>query len=742
MKSLAEFASLFHAAIQTKRPLAFFAGAGISRPAGLPLFNQFSKHVIGCCVGALGGNVGELDERVVDLLVTRLRPEVVLQTLTSAIGERAREFFRCFEADRPDYNHLFLALALAQGQIVLTTNGDLLVEEACRTLGVSYQRCVSDTEFARFWEEYSERMELGEPLGKGTLLKLHGSLEVTSETRFDSLMLALNQVGQGLTEYKLRTLRHILVNYDMAFLGYSGCDHFSVLPCLLETPSNRTLYWLEHKRPDSVAAIDSTENSPLIFRKRRDALNDSATAAERAMLDVLSARRTAVHVVEDTNLFLRRQCNEQNWLPESTEIPVLRPLSVPEFVREFSVFQRRCLAARFLLVANQVEQSSILAKLARDVAKSPAEMGEAALLLAEARTLPASAEDNRVAVEAYREALHWFERTEPSPDVRRQNECRIGLANLYRRMRDFPSAVSILDEFRKDAVNDDLAPARLRIQGLVHGLCDHDAIRNPPLALSELTESREQSERHGDVAGRAQSLNAVGLVYMHVGTAVEDWESADQALTRAQELSLQVGNYRQCFQICRNLGLVHAKWAKHLLTRAGDESSCTDQRLEDVEQHLERSRQAFLRARHFLVERMRDQPMPGEVAEVNFRLGEVLLDEAHLLRRRAEHALGHSAAFRRQQGDWHNEARVLQLQLRASDEFAQKAALASEIRDVYRRVLNDTGARQAFQKDPIRIRNANEVLGEAVAWADQRGLPELAAEIRHLLEKLRQSVGT
>jgi hypothetical protein len=79
----------------------------------------------------------------------------------------------------------------------------------------------------------------------------------------------------------------------MAFFGYSGCDHFSVLPLLLETSSLMWVYWFEHGEGD---AFDSTDQSPLVFRHLREQTlaTQAAASADVAMADLLSTRQHAV----------------------------------------------------------------------------------------------------------------------------------------------------------------------------------------------------------------------------------------------------------------------------------------------------------------------------------------------------------------------------------------------------------------------------------------------------------------
>ncbi len=124
-----------------EQELAFFVGAGISVASGLPQFKEFSSNLI----SSIGPR--EWDPNEIDIISSRLRPEVLLQVIQQIHGNRTVDFFRWLESDSPNPNHYFLALALGKGHCIFTTNVDTLIEQAADQLGIQYDLVVNDDNY-------------------------------------------------------------------------------------------------------------------------------------------------------------------------------------------------------------------------------------------------------------------------------------------------------------------------------------------------------------------------------------------------------------------------------------------------------------------------------------------------------------------------------------------------------------------------------------------------------------------
>lgn len=108
------------------RKTVFFVGAGISIPSGLPNFKELSSEAI----TKIGGNL--ISPEDYEIICLTLRPEVIFKIMVDEFNEESLFFLEMFEGHEPNSNHFFLADKLKQGHCVITTNGDHLIEDACK----------------------------------------------------------------------------------------------------------------------------------------------------------------------------------------------------------------------------------------------------------------------------------------------------------------------------------------------------------------------------------------------------------------------------------------------------------------------------------------------------------------------------------------------------------------------------------------------------------------------------------
>jgi len=236
-----------------------FAGAGISVSAGLPLGGELVQRYL----RALGRNaIGDVRrlQNTLSSESSRLRPEMLFEFVLQQCGPSALAPLVGFLDAKPHMPHLFLAECLRHGNIVVTTNFDTLIEDACEELVVAYRVIGQRREFMKV---------AAEPVAAlgGSIIKLHGTLERGGPFGPDSpLVAALSQVGGGLPPWKSKLLRTVLTNSPIIFVGYSGGDEFDILPVLLGTSARPAMFWCEHRQgawpPKSIQGhrVDRTHN--------------------------------------------------------------------------------------------------------------------------------------------------------------------------------------------------------------------------------------------------------------------------------------------------------------------------------------------------------------------------------------------------------------------------------------------------------------------------------------------------
>ncbi len=272
--------SIFSEIIEKLRngQVIFFLGAGASAdaPANLPissaLFREFASRL-------LISDPERKRNQIVSRLEGKLRFEVFFQLFTNVFSESAIDMLGILESGQPNYIHAFIANLASQNlsPLVATTNFDSLLEKALVSQGsVDFDLLYSSDDFKK-------------PLNKNgrfQVIKLHGSLRNKSNEKvYNSIQISINQVGRNIEKDKINCFKMILKKYDIIFVGYSGMDDFDLLPILLKTKSDKSIYWINHisvpglnvmrshdvtRRLDSVAgsncekAVSSRKNGYLI----------------------------------------------------------------------------------------------------------------------------------------------------------------------------------------------------------------------------------------------------------------------------------------------------------------------------------------------------------------------------------------------------------------------------------------------------------------------------------------------
>lgn len=156
--------------------------------------------------------------------------EAALREARGVLGFRIFGVLKSLEGGVPNPNHEFMAKLTKAGVIdaVLTTNLDVLLEEALKLERIKYVRHVCESDFKISRED------------KFHIFKLHGTVDRTR-----TVMVTLDQVGKGLTKCKRNVLEHFLKNRYVMFVGYGGGDRFDILPVLRRT-EGKGVIWVKH----------------------------------------------------------------------------------------------------------------------------------------------------------------------------------------------------------------------------------------------------------------------------------------------------------------------------------------------------------------------------------------------------------------------------------------------------------------------------------------------------------------
>ncbi len=671
--------------------LGFFVGAGISKDSSVPTFGELNKKVI----ESIGGEKLKADECI--LLSENIRPEVVLQIGVEELGQDVLISLEMLLGYTPNSNHFFLAEALKQGNWVFTTNQENLIEEACRLKGLEIKRCYEDLHFEEFVEKYRIDEEPDpKNIPGGYLFKLHGTIEEDKEgkERFKSILVALNQVGQGLKEAKRKVLTYFLKNYDFSFMGYRCQDDFSVYPVILDTDSKRSIFWLDHDRKwEGKLILDKEE------LEKEKKIEESKPPGEKRCFKTINVnafllkREESFKLVTDTSEYVRNKL----W-------PIFKTSAHYNTFEQWAKnnigeFKRNMFIGRLFEHLSRWSEAERHYKEAIDIVggrKDREVMAKQRLADLYYRQDIGRKEDE--AIEIYRKCIDTFKELENDFKV----AClKVDIANVKRRQGDYEGSKKLAEEAEKELASImkkseeyELGYARcLNVLGLAHLRGSKEELEE---GIKFCNESKEIKERLGDKNGVAESENAIGLLLTAQGRKLvkenqelskEKFREALDSLKNALNIRMRYGFFRGCAQQCRNIGDVYRELMKIE---------------EDKEKHLKDSEKSYNEGITYLRLIKPEAPI-GEILHYNQRKAGLYADFVEL-----------------------------------TQDEGKKRNYNSKIVHIYKSeiLLEGSPMIEEIKNNPVEFRNARNILERTKKSLEEMNLVSEAEEIDEMLEKL------
>jgi len=564
------------------KKMVLFVGAGISRDSGVPTFGELNEELI----RSIGG--GKLKEDECELLSKdiRLRPEVVLQIGVEELGSEVIESLEMVLGYNPNYNHLFLAEALRQGNWVFTTNFDNLIEEACqqREIDLKDKVCYEESYFTEFIEKYSlDKKSDPKNIEGGYLFKLHGTIEEEKEgkEKFRTIVVALNQVGQGLDKAKEKVLKYFLENYDFCFMGYSCQDDFSVFPVLLNTESKKKVIWLDYAK-GSIGEL--VWGKGRLKAQKEEEENKAPQKGNWKTINVnnfLLKRKEPLKFVGDSSEYMQKEICPKlriNTDTLGTEKSVEDCDAFEQWTKNIDEFKRDIFIGRLFEHIGRWDKAEQYYKEAIRIAEERKERDGKQLVIAK----------QKLADLYYRQDI-WKKEDEA---IRIYGECikeykelgndfklaylKADIANVKRRQGDYQGSkewareaekeLKPIYEEIKDKEGDEYRECKLgyaRCLNILGLACLTGSEEELEEGLNFCNESKEIKDREGDKSGVAESENAIGLLLTAQGRQLSKqnrelaggkfYETIDH-LEKAIDIRIKYGFYRGCAQHCRNIG--------------------------------------------------------------------------------------------------------------------------------------------------------------------------------------------
>ncbi len=731
---------LMEAITSPEKKLAFFVGAGISVDSGLPNFLQFSSDFISCICPL------DLGTKYINKICGRLRPEVLLQTVQQLHKDRTLDFYGYLESDYPNANHFFLALALKAGHCVFTTNVDTLIEQACGKIGLPCHPIVHEDEYEEFLIEQSKddrRIAF-----ESKLFKLHGSIErdKIGFKKYESIRFVLDRVGLGLTEKQEEILSTCLRDYDFIFLGYSGNDHFSVLPVLLKVESDQKIYWFKFK--PNQKKLDFYQDIGCFRNRKKDLLDKASEGTipevkweEISVMEVLSERENSILAIGDSSNTIKNSI--KNIFPGDFPNLEKRVFVKPEWVKNVTDFERHLLAAMLLIrmrdVSNRTEDQM---KKAEYHAKNERERAEVKRLRASTFSVTRRLGKTKASEGDLRDAINSFEEQE---DMVSLIEAHLELANLLRIDRKFESSEKMADEkLSKETLEkaeellkktkpilleqnrsydwQRLNAQLYKLRALVYGLGKRGTMADKLKAINYCNEAQYFARLAGDVSCSAAVLNARGLIiYQLAERSGNLLREAESSLNDAFALYIRIGDPHTSFQPLRNRLLVQRLRALQGKLRARD-------------YWLDKAQKDCDKARNYLKQIKTDgDETSAEEIEVNYRQAQLYGLKGD--KKNAGLLFQEVLAYWQEKNDLHQQARVWQDILSLADDWKEELGCIHPLLYIIESLFESKTERISYKNDILRLENIRDILIDAYLKAYEHHDPEFLDKIVALTEK-------
>jgi len=523
--------------ITPEAKITFLAGAGcsIDAPSCLPAGRAMMDAIIDyTCAESEIEKIKKLEElrfeQLIEIVRDRLDPEL-----------KVIDFYGL--CDKPNLQHLFLAEMIKNGQFVMTTNFDFLIEYALQQTGIPDKDIIpviTKKDFLEFQDPYEQLRH-----GRKTLYKIHGSTmnilkPIDNRDTRASLIATIQAFGankEGETVFQLEPFKqpaftNLTRGRSLVVMGYSGSDDFDIVPTLKVLKNVRDIIWINYSEKNEMGKEQIHE----IDAKSNQAL-DELDKVTRMLLEIWQSNnadhvyRVDVNTTEMTKSLLKStpklssmdfSIESRAWLENN--------LDVPNFFIKYDIPSKIYFDfGKYDDVINCSEKILQLAKNSQDI---------------EGRSWEAVAHNNigeifraqgkySEALERYEKALQIAERIE---NLGGKAIYLNNIGMIYKTQGNYPEALERYEKALQIAdQTGDLSGKAIYLNNI--GLI-YKTQGNYPEALKRLEKALQIAEQLGNLSGKATRLHNIGMVYDALG----NYREALKRLEEALQIDEQLGN--------------------------------------------------------------------------------------------------------------------------------------------------------------------------------------------------------
>lgn len=725
--------------IEDEKP-NFFVGAGISKsgharlPGGPELIKVLIKNWVSDDV-----DISKLNE-CADSGLLRLEVLMQISKNTFADPQAIIDPLLPLVNALPNKNHYFLAIALKKGCNVITTNFDILIETAYWNLfGTLPPTIITEDQFRS-----------SPP--RGSLLKLHGSigcLKLEGQTLAlrdarETVIASLNQVAQGLGEVKSKILMQLVCQAPTLVWGYSCMDDFDILPVFIKCKdTRRPFYWTYFQRDISPhvtvdeewdKVVSNVFSDSVLENPRRFKITNLSAVFVQNDLKIVGDLSSWVHnkLHEDHNCKINSEYREQ--FKDQTKIFIDNQKQTGKITTP----ERNLLTARLLV---QMEIRGEMAdKLFSSVYQSQEFDPDFCLKICTEHAEAVIPIELEKAWKILNDKLHENKNSGRKIEVNTLATALYTLSNIQRRLKK-KDANAILNEaleLMNDAQMNDITKHLLyHYNGLilhqevaeeVKYVKGDSSVFEPLLMKIDRCEKQFQETSkfflaNGLIEYCNMSRNALGLLLIEKGNALKAGgreAEAKEVFGKAAEILQNVGIIRTKYGFFRGVGQAYRNVT---LAHQGQGN------YKDALDAISKSMYFYSLAKPLLPE--------SDYYEAVFRQAEL-----YLQLNQPEDSIQPLSAWitrKRENADWHDEARGLKLLFKANlmlNRNPDVSGVAKQILAIYQNMLKDSDNRQVLKNRRFGVKNGQENLIFVRDNMPKDMIDEYGEEVNRLIKEL------
>lgn len=506
----------------------FLVGAGISMnaPSSLPSAVKIVNNLINLCAP---------EEEIEDLQkIEDLRYEWLVEAIQEYVDKKLR-FLDYFDyKTTPNLLHLFLAQEILQGNYVVTTNFDYMIEYALKA--VVPQGDHSDISPIITRDDFSKHPnpQILITEGKYPIYKIHGAKKniITNEDTSDSLVTTQRALGKhrepgetfSVETFKKPAVYNLLKNRILVVIGYSGSDDFDIGPMLKELPDLKKLIWIDHSSDEAPNIIKVNKvNDPKLWENASKVDKFLAEIRSGVNFDVIKIRANTQHFVEKKlwNLFW-----QDKPLPTLSED---ESLNFEDWIKphysNVSIAQRYLFACSVYGESQKHDLFKRCAEKALTIEAIKSNDNHVAYFLSIIGLVYVIKFEYEKAVEYYLQALEKFKLVKDNKETAR---ILISLAAVYESMGREELTLQCVEQAISIAQQESM---HIGLANLYQTLgMRYNKERDYDKSLMYLEKSNQEAEKAGIIMIRARNFQGMGTVYINKGEIDKAISKLEQAL--------------------------------------------------------------------------------------------------------------------------------------------------------------------------------------------------------------------